>query len=502
MRQFKRDDFAYIDRLYGLPCASILDDLMRNFDDQKGFLYEHNAHQPKYFANVNATVALNLYFCNVLDNTQKAKIAQTIINLKNNDYNNDRYIENMVWDAAEGENVFSTALSCYALMCLAPSKYITEIKTGVNWVLDSRKTSLLWSLYSDIYSENAQISQYVMLMLRKAFKENILTKKQWTKVCAEIYSKSLFMLGNECDLAPLISLLSLCQIAKDDYVVSTELRNRVNNIILTKEDWYISYLNTAQLTADGKKKSMYTYNPVYLISLIQLGWSPLHECVVKMKDLLVEDIQKHWNKFPPYIWRTHSGEVQSFIISMSLHALLFWSTKAKNFLLEEHEKGMAEDAPKSLCKKGKYDTMDDNLKDISKISISVEGRSTPQFNLAFDNAKVEASQNNTLNMQETNIQEFLDCIMSMKDIIKDSGIDSGDKMDLAVALNCLKDECESNTPNKTKLNDALKSIGVKITGTALATTLKPYFEKTVEWFRNSNFLTMEQCVEILNACQM
>ncbi|MCL2221239.1 MAG: hypothetical protein FWB92_02765 [Oscillospiraceae bacterium] len=407
MKQSARNDFAYIDRLYGLPCVSIISDLIDNFDDQKGFLYEHNAHQPKYFANVNATVALNLFFCDIIDNSKKNVIAQTIVNLKNNDYNNGRYTENNVWDAAEGENVFSTALSCYALMCLTPSKYASHIETGINWVLDSRKPSLLWSLYGDVYDENAQISQYVMLMLRKAFKMGFLPKSRWSKICAEIYGKSLFLLGNEQDLASLISLLSLCQIAKDNYSVSSELRNRVNGIILKKEDWYISYLNTAQLTADGKKKSMYTYNPVYLISLIQMGWSPLHECVIKMKELIVEDIRKHWNKFPPYIWRTHSGEVQSFIVSMSLYALHYWVKKTKNILLEEHEKNTSEGGLKVMSANKPSREASENIKDISKISISVEGKSTPQFNLAFDNAKVEASQRNVFNMQEKMCKSFL-----------------------------------------------------------------------------------------------
>ena len=100
----------------------------------------------------------------------------------------------------------------------------------------------------------------------------------------------------------------------------------------------------------------------------------------------------------------------------------------------------------------------------------------------------------------TGTQELLDLVLDMRNIIKTADVDLDDKMDLAVALNCIKEESESSDPNKTKLSEAIKSIGIKITGTALATTLKPYVEQTVNWFRNSNVFTPEQCIEILNAC--
>jgi len=87
----------------------------------------------------------------------------------------------------------------------------------------------------------------------------------------------------------------------------------------------------------------------------------------------------------------------------------------------------------------------------------------------------------------------------MRDAVKNAEIDFDEKMDIAVALNNIKVECESNNPSKTNLSDAIKSIGIKIAGTVLATSLKPYIEKTVEWFRTSSFFTAEQCVEMLNA---
>jgi len=99
-----------------------------------------------------------------------------------------------------------------------------------------------------------------------------------------------------------------------------------------------------------------------------------------------------------------------------------------------------------------------------------------------------------------NTQELLDLVSDMRNIIKTADIDTDNKMDLAVALNNIKEECKSSNPNKSKLIEAIKLVGVKITGTAVATSLKPYIEKTVDWFRNSNFLTPEQCIEIINTC--
>jgi hypothetical protein len=332
------NDFAFIDQIYDTSCVTMINELLESLDNEKGFLYERNANVPKYYANANATVALNLCFCDLLDNTEKEIIANTIVNLKDNDYNNNVSVKNNVWDAAEGENVFSTALSCYALMCLDMDKYESIIDNSIKWILDAKQNTMLWSLYGNLYSESAIVSHYALLMLKRAYSMKYLPENKWKKLSADIFNRAIYLLNTEKDLAALISLLSMIKMIKSDYTVKDDLKKRINEIILYDEKWYISPLNTAYLTADNSTKSMYTYNPIYLISLIQLGWKYNDECILKMKQTLVEDIKRNWIKFPPYIWRTHSGEIQSFIVSMTLHALYYWVKKAKNSVFEKSEK--------------------------------------------------------------------------------------------------------------------------------------------------------------------
>jgi hypothetical protein len=98
------------------------------------------------------------------------------------------------------------------------------------------------------------------------------------------------------------------------------------------------------------------------------------------------------------------------------------------------------------------------------------------------------------------VKDVLDLIADMRTIVKNSDIDLNDKMDLAILLNEIKGACESNAPNKSQLSETVTSIGIKVAGTSIAATLKPYIGKVVEWLKNSNILTLEQCAEVLNVC--
>jgi len=332
-----------IDNIFGTDIRSLLQLLAKNCHKQYGFNYELGSKIQQYYSNVHATVLFNLFLSSLLSEKELKVLQDILYHLR--DFNlhlihkkteEDKY----AWDVVEGPSSFSTALSCYSLL-LTNDTRIEEIEKSLKWLLDQRNDNGIWPTFKKGDSDNYVTTFYSTLALQqymrrtpgKRLRQEINLAFREVKEIIEnnfVRDNSFYFVpqynNKGACLSNTIVSLYLLKILKSNKFNQfyNGARKTIEQIILENKDWYISILS--DIRGVDRIKTMYTYNPSYLLLLLKLGWNVTDKVILKMLFWIISDLKNFWNNVM-YPWHSSDSVIQSFICGLSIQPIFTWIRK-------------------------------------------------------------------------------------------------------------------------------------------------------------------------------
>jgi len=333
-----------LDRSFNTDITYLIEILSKNFDETFGFNYELESKTSQYYSNVHATVFFNLFLSNLLTSEDIKMLQDALVNLRDN-HPSPRFEkivdDSYAWDVIEGPSCFSTALSCYSLL-LTDYNRREDVTQAVLWLLKQRKKKDLWPTHIRGQDGNYVTTFYVILVLLK-WMEKMAPREinKMDKIFNEIvkyieidfqkkddywYIKSTSD-NKPCLSNTIIALFILFTLNREKYnKVSEGAKSFIDDTIQNNTNWISSVLSDVEI--DGSYKRMYTYNPAYLILLLQMNWLPSDKIIQKMVYWIIGDLKGHWkrgeNDTLYHHWKSSDSLIQSFILSLSIHSLIYW----------------------------------------------------------------------------------------------------------------------------------------------------------------------------------
>lgn len=333
-----------IDDTFGTDIRSLQELLAKNCHKQYGFNYELGSKIEQYYSNVLATVLFNLYSSNLLNEGELKTLQDSLFCLR--DFNlhpmykktdQDKY----AWDVIEGPNSFSTALACYCLLFTRDSR-MAEIEKSIKWLLEQRNDKEIWptfkkgepnnyvtTLYSVLalrlftkLSANNELKQKINLTFQevKEFIENSF-RRNGSYYFVPTYRNNGICLSNTIVSLYLLKILVLGSNRFSE--IYDGAKKTIEQIVLEDKDWHISILSDVRRA--NRIKTMYTYNPAYLLVLLQLGWDITDRIILKMLFWIVSDLKNFWiKKDIIYPWLSSDSVIQSFICGFSIQSVFSW----------------------------------------------------------------------------------------------------------------------------------------------------------------------------------
>jgi len=331
-----------IDDTFHTSIASLLDLLANDCNERWGFNYELRSKIKQFYSNVHATVLFDLYLSHLLTGKELKELQDILFRLRDSNpitvykkHDEDKY----VWDVIEGPSTFSTSLACYALL-LTDDDRRHEIGHSIKWLLNQRNNNRIWPTFIKGGSDNYVTTFYTILALKLWWKSSSKKDQEdinivFQEVCDYIEDSFVSEDGyffvakyNSNDMCLSNTIVSLHILRLVGSKMFSELFNgakpAIDQLILGGDNWYISELSDVR--ESNRIKIMYTYNPAYLISLLQLGWNVTDRTILKMLFWVVSDLKNFWlrrNIFYP--WRSSDSVIQSFICSLSIRSVCFWT---------------------------------------------------------------------------------------------------------------------------------------------------------------------------------
>lgn len=330
-----------IDDIFGTQIKSLLQLLAKNCHKQYGFNYELGSKIEQYYSNVHATVLFNLYSSNLLNERELKILQDSLFYLR--DFNphpvykktdKDKY----AWDVIEGPSSFSTAFACYSLL-LTHNSRMAEIEKSIKWLLEQRNDKGIWPTFKKGESNDYVTTLYSILALRlftesspnKELKQKINLTFQEVKEFIENrfrrkgsyyfvpkYRNNGFCLSNTIVSLYLLKILGSNRFSE----IYGGAKKTIEQIVLEDKDWHISILSDVRRA--NRIKTMYTYNPAYLLVLLQLGWDITDRIILKMLFWIVSDLKNFWIRKDIYPWRSSDSVIQSFICGFSIQSVFTW----------------------------------------------------------------------------------------------------------------------------------------------------------------------------------
>jgi hypothetical protein len=336
-----------VDDAFGTKIRSLLQSLAKDCHEQYGFNYELKSKIKQYYSNVHATVLFNLFLSNLLNERELKILQDSLFCLR--DYNpytiyNKIQEDKYAWDAIEGPSSFSTALACYSLL-LTHATLAGEIENSIKWLLKQRNNEEIWPTFKKGSTNNYVTTLYSILALRlyrrtspnKEMRQEINIAFQEVKKfiensfrCDGLYYFIAKYGNNDACLSNTIVSLYLLKILDSNKFNKfyNGAKKTIEQIILEDEKWCISLLSDEGRA--NRIKTMYTYNPAYLLLLLQLGWDITDRIILKMLLGVASDLKNSWvRKGVIYPWRSSDSVIQSFICGLSIQAIFTW---VKRFL--------------------------------------------------------------------------------------------------------------------------------------------------------------------------
>lgn len=332
-----------IDDTFGTDIRSLLELLAKNCHKQYGFNYELGSKIEQYYSNVHATVLFNLYSSNLLNERELKTLQDSLFYLR--DFNphpmykktdEDKY----AWDVIEGPSSFSTALACYSLLLSRDTRKV-EIENSIKWLLEQRNDKKIWPIFKKGGPNNYVTTLYSVLALRLFTKLSANKELKQKKTLAFQEVKEFIENGfkrddsyyfvpeyDEASLSNTIVSLHLLEILGSNRFseIYDGAKKMIEQIVLEDKDWRISILSDVRRA--NRIKTMYTYNPAYLLVLLQLGWDITDRTILKMLFWIVSDFKNFWiRKDIIYPWRSSDSVIQSFICGFSIQSVFTWLRK-------------------------------------------------------------------------------------------------------------------------------------------------------------------------------
>lgn len=334
-----------IDFAFGTNIKSLLKLLVENSHPQYGFNYELGSKIEQYYSNVHATVLFNLYLSNLLNERELKILQDGLFYLRDHNphlvyekTDKDKY----AWDVIEGPSSFSTTLACYSLL-LTHDIRIREIGKSIKWLLEQRNDKEIWPAIRKGYPNNYVTTFYsiltLQLYLRTATKTEMRQKINLSFQEVKEFIENSFrrdgayyfvpQYGNDdADLSNTIVSLYLLKLLESNKFMEfyDGVKKTIEQIILEDEKWYISILSDVRKAE--KIKTMYTYNPAYLIALLRLGWNVTDRTILKMLFWIISDLRNIWVRNDIiYPWSSSDSVIQSFICGFSIQSVFTWLRK-------------------------------------------------------------------------------------------------------------------------------------------------------------------------------
>jgi len=331
-----------VDDAFGTNIRSLLQLFVKNCHKQYGFNYELESKIKQYYSNVHATVLFNLFSSNLLNERELKILQDSLFYLR--DYNlhavykkadEDKY----AWDVIEGPSSFSTALACYSLL-LTHDTRIEEIEKSIKWLLEQRNDKEIWPTFKKGNPNNYVTTLYSILALRLyirissnkeirqeinlAFKEVEEFLENSFRHNGSFYFIPQYRNNNACISNTIVSLYLLKILGSNKFnEVYNGVKKTIEQTVLEDKNWYFSILSNVRTA--NRIKTMYTYNPAYLIVLLQLGWSVTDRIILKMLFWIISDLKNFWiRKDIIYPWRSSDSVIQSFICGFSIQSIFTW----------------------------------------------------------------------------------------------------------------------------------------------------------------------------------
>jgi len=334
-----------IDYTFGTNIKSLLKLLAENCHSRYGFNYELGSKIEQYYSNVHVTVLFNLHSSNLLNERELKILQDSLFYLR--DYNPHSVYEKTdedkyAWDVIEGPSSFSTALACYSLL-LTHDRRIKEIGKSIKWLLEQRNDKEIWSTFKKGDPNNYVTTLYSILALqlylrtapKTKVRQEINLALQEVKEFIEnsfrrdglYYFISQYRNDDVCLSNTIVSLYLLKLLGSNKFnEFYDSVKKTIEQIVLEDENWYISILSDVRKA--NKIKTMYTYNPAYLIVLLQLGWNVTDRIILKMLFWIISDLKNFWvRKDTIYPWRSSDSVIQSFICGFSIQSIFTWVRK-------------------------------------------------------------------------------------------------------------------------------------------------------------------------------
>jgi len=243
------------------------------------------------------------------------------------------------WDVIEGPSSFSTALACYSLLLTRDSR-MAEIEKSIKWLLQQRNNKEIWPTFKKGEPNNYVTTLYSILALllftelspNKVLRQEINLAFQEVKKFIEnsfrhdgyYYFVPKYRSDEPCLSNTIVSLYLLKILGSNRFSeIYDGARKMIEQIVLEDNDWYISILSDVKRA--NRIKTMYTYNPAYLLILLQLGWDVTDRIILKMLFWIVSDLKNFWIiKDIIYPWRSSDSVIQAFICGFSIQSVYAW----------------------------------------------------------------------------------------------------------------------------------------------------------------------------------
>lgn len=331
-----------IDDTFRIDIRSLLELLAKNCHKQHGFNYELGSKIEQYYSNVHATVLFNLYSSNLLNKRELKILQDSLFYLR--DFNphpvykktdQDKY----AWDVIEGPSSCATALACYSLL-LSRDGRMAEIEKSIKWLLQQRNNKEIWPTFIKGKPNNYVATLYSILALllfaklssSKVLRQEINLAFQEIKEFIESsfrrdgpnYFVPKYRSNEPCLSNTIVSLYLLKILGSNRFrEIYDGAKKTIEQIVLEDNDWYISVLSDVRRA--NRIKTMYTYNPAYLLILLQLGWDVTDRIILKMLFWIVSDLKNFWiRRDMIYPWRSSDSIIQSFICGFSIQSVYAW----------------------------------------------------------------------------------------------------------------------------------------------------------------------------------
>jgi len=331
---------------FNICIEEFIEKIINCIDPDFGINYEIDSPFAKFYSSVHATVFFNLFLCNFLSEEGIRFFQDSLIILRDKNPNK-RYEKEpsdvFAWDVIEGPNLFSTAISCYALI-ISNFSNLDYIKESIFWITENKNKEELWPVIQN--SENNYFSTFYCYLALNSWRKNHSDDHACITRIESCFSEISIYINNIIKSIFDSSLEHNFNISISDFIIlmflsknlspqlfseyNFKMKQFLETNLINNDFWYESTLSN--YSGIGWRKEKVSYNPAFVPILLNLGWGTTDDVVLLFLSQIINDMRSNWNNYPRTIpWRSSDSLIQTFIVSLSIFSLYRWY---ESFLME------------------------------------------------------------------------------------------------------------------------------------------------------------------------